>query len=91
MLLTACPPTCAAAENPKNVIWMLNDQENAKPWFPSGWISKNLPLFNKLASNGMKFNKAFTCSNMCSSARASMFTGLYNGQHQSTLTLTSAK
>lgn len=74
---------------PKNVVLFLNDQQSNLDWFPKDFTAKNLKLAHALQSKGMKFKNAYTAATMCSSARASLVTGLYNAQHRVTLTLTS--
>eukprot|EP00798_Chlamydomonas_sp_ICE-L_P014798 gene14798-20853_t len=81
LMLTA--QAAHAAVKPKNVIWMLNDQENNHDWFPKDWDDIHLPFLKTLEKNGMAFTNAWTNANMCSSARASIFTGQHVAQHQS--------
>ncbi len=71
-----------------NLLIILTDQERQVMHFPEGWAKENLPAMERLKANGITFNNAFCNTCMCSSSRATLFTGLYPAQHNVTLTLT---
>ncbi len=56
--------------------------------WPEGWAEQNLPNRQRLANQGLTFNRAYCNSAMCSPSRATFFTGLYPAQHGVTSTLT---
>ncbi|WIA13263.1 hypothetical protein OEZ85_006851 [Tetradesmus obliquus] len=65
----------------KNVVMFLSDQERAPQDWPTGWAEKNLPGLTRLQRNGLTFKRAYTNACMCTSARAALFTGYFNPQH----------
>lgn len=65
-----------------NVLIFITDQERPTDlWMPKEWAQDNLPTRKFLEQNGLSFTNAFANTNMCSSSRASFFTGLYPAQH----------
>jgi arylsulfatase A-like enzyme len=73
--------------NPRNLILIISDQEQASQFFPSGWESANLPNMMRLKNQGVHFNRAFINTAMCTPSRNTMFTGLFPAQHNSLHTL----
>ena len=80
----AIPPATAGM----NLILFITDQERALQWFPSGWAEKHLPAFTALCTNGVRFDRAFANTCMCTPSRNTIFTGLFPAQHRSSDTLT---
>ncbi len=67
-----------------NVVILLTDQERSTDlWMPQEFVQNPdiLPTQNYLKDNGLSFTNAFTNTNMCSSARATFFTGKFPAQH----------
>ena len=67
-----------------NIVILLTDQERTTDlWIPKGFAAseEHLPAQNYLKDNGLSFSNAFTNTNMCSSARATFFTGKFPAQH----------
>lgn len=67
-----------------NVVILLTDQERSTDlWMPQEFVKNPdvLPTQNYLKDNGLSFTNAFTNTNMCSSARATFFTGKFPAQH----------
>jgi arylsulfatase A-like enzyme len=67
-----------------NIVILLTDQERTTDlWMPKSFANskEQLPAQNYLKDNGLSFSNAFTNTNMCSSARATFFTGKFPAQH----------
>ncbi|MCT0215893.1 sulfatase-like hydrolase/transferase [Synechococcus sp. CS-1330] len=67
-----------------NIVILLTDQERSTDlWMPQEFVQNKdiLPTQNYLKDNGLSFTNAFTNTNMCSSARATFFTGKFPAQH----------
>lgn len=70
-------------EKPNIIIWVADDQylESVGCY---GGNSEHTPNIDKLASEGMKFTRAYSTSSICTPARSSLYTGMYpikNGSH----------
>lgn len=77
-----------ATEKPQNLIVFIRDQVKPEDlWLPRNWAKENLPTRQWLLNNGLSFENAFTNTAMCSSARATFFTGRYPAQHELDLLL----
>ena len=77
-----------ATEKPQNLIVFIRDQVKPEDlWLPRNWAKENLPTRQWLLNNGLSFENAFTNTAMCSSARATFFTGKYPAQHELDLLL----
>ena len=63
-----------------NVLFVLTDQERYDLTAPDG-PPVETPTFDRLSSEGMRFERAYTPISICTSARASMLTGLYPHVH----------
>jgi N-sulfoglucosamine sulfohydrolase len=79
------PPAAALGleESPPNVVIFLADDmtwhdvgvyHKMFPWLPNNAVTPNI---DKLAAQGVVFEKAFTATAMCSVARHQIYTGLY--------------
>ena len=77
-----------ATEKPQNLIVFIRDQVKPEDlWLPRNWAKDNLPTRQWLLNNGLSFENAFTNTAMCTSARATFFTGKYPAQHEVELVL----
>ena len=65
----------------KNVVLFLSDQETPLLNVPPGFEAANLPGLTRLRKNGVEFLRSYTNACMCTAARATLFTGRYNTQH----------
>lgn len=65
----------------KNVVLFVSDQESPLLNVPPGWKEANLPGETRLKKNGVEFKRAYTNACMCTSARATLFTGFLTTQH----------
>ncbi|WP_049953615.1 sulfatase-like hydrolase/transferase [Halostagnicola larsenii] len=68
------------ADTPSNVLLVLTDQERYDCSAPDG-PPVETPTMDRLSSEGMRFERAFTPISICSSARASLLTGLFPHGH----------
>lgn len=65
----------------KNILMILTDQHR---WDMLGCYGNRIvktPNIDRLAKEGILFNRAFTPSSICTPARASLFTGRFPGSH----------
>jgi len=63
-----------------NVVLLLTDQQRYDVTAPDG-PAVETPAIDRLADDGMWFSRAYTPISICSSARASMLSGLYPHTH----------
>jgi len=63
-----------------NVLLLLTDQERADLVAPDG-LPVETPNIDRLREDGMWFDSAYTPTSICTSARASLLTGLYPHAH----------
>jgi len=63
-----------------NVLLLLTDQERAGLVAPDG-LPVETPNIDRLRDEGMWFDSAYTPTSICTSARASLLTGLYPHAH----------
>ena len=67
--------------NKPNIIFLLNDHQ---AHYRHGWDSEpkvQRPYFDRLASEGIVFDRAYTACPLCGPARRTMLTGLYPHTH----------
>ncbi|MDP4682484.1 MAG: sulfatase-like hydrolase/transferase, partial [Cyanobium sp. MAG_255] len=77
-----------STEQPQNLVIFIRDQVKPEDlWLPRDWAKENLPTRQWLLDNGLSFENSFTNTAMCSSARATFFTGKYPAQHELDLLL----
>ncbi|MEL7118103.1 MAG: sulfatase-like hydrolase/transferase [Bacteroidota bacterium] len=82
LLLSAS--SCTASQNnqlkhaqPPNFIFYLTDDQDKLDYGTYGNPNVHTPNVDKLASEGIQFNKAFTGQAICAPSRSQLFTGLY--------------
>jgi arylsulfatase A-like enzyme len=63
-----------------NVLFLLTDQERADLVEPDG-LPVETPNIDRLRESGTWFDRAYTPTSICTSARASLLTGLYPHAH----------
>lgn len=75
------PTTLAAAERPPNLVLIMTD--NNSPWTLGCYGNPDIrtPNIDRLAREGVLFERAFACNAVCSPTRASVLTGLLPSQH----------
>ena len=67
-------------DRPPNVLLLLTDQERADLAAPDG-LPVETPNLDRLRSEGVWFDRAYTPTSICTSARASLLTGVYPHAH----------
>ena len=73
----------SSTERPPNLVVFIRDQVKPEDlWLPRDWAKDNLPTRQWLIDNGLSFENSFTNTSMCSSARATFFTGKFPAQHE---------
>ena len=78
----------SSTERPPNLVVFIRDQVKPEDlWLPRDWAKENLPTRQWLLDNGLSFENSFTNTAMCSSARATFFTGKFPAQHELDLLL----
>ena len=80
LLFTLVPLGALAAERP-NVVVIVVDDMRFDDFAAGGHAFVSTPNIDRLAGEGVMFNKAFTTSPLCSPARASLLTGQYAHNH----------
>ncbi len=75
---------------PPNLILLVTDQQRAPMHWPDdpAWLDALMPNDAELRRTGMRFDRAFIATAMCSPSRASLLTGTYPARHGVKLTLT---
>ena len=73
----------SSTSRPPNLVVFIRDQVKPEDlWLPRDWARENLPTRQWLIDNGLSFENSFTNTAMCSSARATFFTGKFPAQHE---------
>ena len=62
-----------------NIIYIYTDQQHAKMMSCAGNRFLKTPGMDYIASNGMRFTRAYTTNPVCAPARVSMMTGRFPG------------
>jgi len=62
-----------------NILFLMTDQQQASTVEPASPC--HTPHLDRLASQGVRFRRAYTVNGICSPTRASLFTGVYPSQH----------
>ena len=68
---------CSKNETPPNFLILIADDASYRDFGSYGNENINTPNIDKLAENGLKFNKAFLTISQCSPSRISILTGKY--------------
>jgi len=71
----------SAAAAPKNLLVFVRDQVQTQ-WLPESWQKDHLVTSEWLRNNGLSFSNAYSNTSMCTSSRATFFTGKFPAQHQ---------
>ncbi|TVY11098.1 sulfatase-like hydrolase/transferase [Paenibacillus cremeus] len=64
-----------------NIVWLVQDHVTWKHYRDTAGPKPTLNTYNRIASGGIAFNRAYTVTPLCSPARASMATGVYAHKH----------
>ncbi len=77
-------PTPKISEGAKNILWIYVEDTN--PWMSCyGDTLINTPQIDQLAKEGVRFNRAYMTSGVCSPTRSAIITGMYQtsiGAHE---------
>jgi arylsulfatase A-like enzyme len=66
-----------AGKRPPNILLLYSDQHNARVLGSAGHPDVKTPSLDRLAAEGMRFDRAYCQDAICSPSRASLMTGLY--------------
>ncbi len=73
--------TAAANRRPPNILFILSDNQPASMLGCYGNPDIKTPYIDRLASEGIRFTKAYASNGLCSPTRATLMTGLIPSQH----------
>ncbi|HBY95826.1 MAG TPA: hypothetical protein DEP84_18035 [Chloroflexi bacterium] len=65
-----------------NILWLVNDHQ---AYYRHGWDGGPRPLtphFDRLAAQGVQFQRSYAATPLCGPARRTLLTGLYPHNHQ---------
>jgi len=79
--MPGCGGTSTPTNKPPNVLFILSDNQPASMLGCYGNPDIKTPHVDRLASEGVRFKRAFACNGLCSPTRASLMTGLIPSQH----------
>ena len=71
----------ASTQKPYNVLFILSDNQPASIMSTYGNPDVRTPNIDRLAAEGIRFDRAFAVNGMCSPTRATLMTGLMPSQH----------
>jgi len=74
----AAPSEAAPAARPPNIIFIMADDHAANAISAYGSVVNKTPNLDRLASEGMRFNRCFVVNSICSPSRATILTGKYS-------------
>ena len=69
------------SSNRPNILFIITDHHAYYGHDRPGEFDYKLPNFEKLAAEGLKFDRAYSVQPICTPARASMLTGVYPSKH----------
>jgi uncharacterized sulfatase len=61
----------------QSVLFLIDTQGANQVGACAGNVALQTPNIDRLAANGVRFDRAYTCSPVCGPARSAIFTGLY--------------
>ena len=74
-------PTLPATATPPNIVFIVADNQPASALGAYGNRDVESPHIDALAHRGVRFDRAYAASGMCSPTRATLLTGLMPSQH----------
>jgi N-sulfoglucosamine sulfohydrolase len=83
-LTGALPAFAADASSKPNIVLFIGDDLTWRDIGPYGGVDVRTPNLDRLATESLKFDRAFAASPTCTPSRSAMYTGLYpmrNGAH----------
>jgi arylsulfatase A-like enzyme len=82
LLALSLTPTARAAEPPRNVVFLLADDQRWDTLGSYGNPIVQTPELDRLAAEGVRFENAFVTTSICMTSRASFLTGQYARRHR---------
>lgn len=79
---------CASQQKPEtrpNIIYIITDQQSETMMSCTGNKNLKTPAMDYIATNGIRFTRAYTTNPVCSPARVSMMTGRFPGYFNSNI------
>ncbi|MFA5689246.1 MAG: sulfatase-like hydrolase/transferase [Kiritimatiellales bacterium] len=64
-----------------NILWLMSDQHNANCMGVAGHPDVRTPNLDRIAKNGVLFNRAYTNNPVCAPARCTLMSGQYVKTH----------
>lgn len=80
-LLSIVSNTSAKSGQHPNIIYILGDNHNADTMSNAGHPFIKTPGMDRLAAEGVRFERAYNTTSLCSPSRASILTGTYAHKH----------
>lgn len=80
-LVPSCSGTSTTTSRQPNILFITSDNQPASMLGCYGNPDIKTPHVDRLASEGVRFTRAFACNGLCSPTRASLMTGLIPSQH----------
>jgi N-acetylglucosamine-6-sulfatase len=69
------------ADQPPNILFIVGDNHNAATLGCAGHPFIRTPGMDRIAAEGVRFDRAFNTTSLCSPSRASILTGAYASRH----------
>lgn len=63
--------------SPRQIIFIMTDTQRTDMLGCYGYPDMKTPSLDRLASGGVRFDRAYTCQPVCGPARSALFTGIY--------------
>ena len=73
--------TVQAADTPMNLVFILADNQSSEALAVYGNRDVETPNIDRLAAEGIRFDRAFAVNGLCSATRATLMTGLIPSAH----------
>jgi len=77
-ILLLCPVALRAGEARPNILYIMSDDHAAHAISAYGSVINQTPQLDRLARDGMRFDKCFCTNSICTPSRASILTGKYS-------------
>jgi len=79
--LSLAPAAALAQRRRPNVVFFMTDDHGAWSLGSYGCVEMKTPNLDRLAAEGMRFTRAFSCTPVCSPSRATYYTGKLPSHH----------
>jgi arylsulfatase A-like enzyme len=71
-------PTSSGSANRPNILFIMSDDHAAHAISAYGSMVNKTPHLDRLAREGMRFERCFACNSICTPSRATILTGKYS-------------